>query len=838
MKNIFNVKLYLQALKKIKLLGIACSAITVVISMLFPIINLLEELEDKRRLGAAQFHKIYDQMNIISDGSFSPMLILLIIFTPFFFFSMFSYLNKRNESDFYHAIPFKRTTVVVSFSAAIYTWLWGTALVSLLINTLLWSLCESFSFSFLLVPKLLGIVCFATLYFGAFTLLAITLTGTPVSSSTLALILFCLFRVVTFFFTSIIDNHFSYIDLTKSYLSIFSTKYWFPVAFLRGFFSDMSVFSNAALWIWSSIVVIGFFALGIHFYRTRKSETASKSAPSKRLQHLYRLAFTLPFALLTVFMAFVEDDFSVILIFLVLTLLAYYLYELITTKSIKSMLKCTPYLLVLAAVCVVFSGAVFGSFAVFGNESTAVEDIKEVGLYERRSELFSFEDRYYTLSYEEMTTNELTISSEEARKIVSDAWTRTKEKGNGLIEEPYQTRDVLIARPSGRFIGRRLRFTTDELKRLEDLLLTSPEYNNAFLEIPSEKEFYDGSLRCYVNDAQNYTNFEINKKIWNLFVAEYNELSEQDKILFKQNALPDATHYRITGRGDHHSTAFLIDYTVPASFVKTIEALQPLYEYELNDQYTMMKDEFERCKQLDFKEGDYSISIDGYLLCNNVSGPVSVNSFFVPVSEDESTRLAVEKIIAFLKDHLATKKEFQINDCGMITLQINHYSSDYYSSVNIPISKVPYTDASLFKDICNISYEKDIEAMIFDIRQRMKDFLAKGKENCELNVHFKTYYDNNDEDPIWFDNALHYDGANQSEFETLENAFDWLDSHIVAAYDYMHGDYQTVTLVLCNYALEKEEILEIPIGTNIPREDFDDFAKRAFGEDYNIQKEE
>ena len=202
MKKLFDFKLYKEALKKTKLLGIGCAAVTILISALFPLIEILTQ--NNIQTSALPGSEPY--IESIANGLFAPLLILLVIFTPFFFYSMFSFLTKRNESDFYHAIPFKRQTVCLCFSAAIFTWLWSTALVSLLLNALLWSFCKYYTFSFVLIPKLFGLMVFATLYFGGFVLLAITLTGTHVSGYSLTLVFFLLFRLVALFFTTVLGS--------------------------------------------------------------------------------------------------------------------------------------------------------------------------------------------------------------------------------------------------------------------------------------------------------------------------------------------------------------------------------------------------------------------------------------------------------------------------------------------------------------------------------------------------------------------------------------------------------------------------------------------------------
>ena len=136
MKSIFDRKLYLVGLKKIKLVGIICGILLIVCNALAPVASL-----------AASMMKIGESDAVTLTASeyaiASPLLLLLV---PMFFLSMFSFLNHRNESDFYHSIPFKRTCILGSFTAAIFTWVFGILLASLLLNGLLFAVDPAMHF--------------------------------------------------------------------------------------------------------------------------------------------------------------------------------------------------------------------------------------------------------------------------------------------------------------------------------------------------------------------------------------------------------------------------------------------------------------------------------------------------------------------------------------------------------------------------------------------------------------------------------------------------------------------------------------------------------------------
>ena len=709
MKALFDFKLYKEALKKTKLLGIGCAAVTILISALFPLITILTQ--NKVQFTDLPGNEPY--IESITNGMFAPLLILLVIFTPFFFYSMFSFLTKRNESDFYHAIPFKRQTVCLCFSAAIFTWLWGTALVSLLLNALLWSLCKYYTFSFLLIPKLFGLMVFATLYFGGFVLLAITLTGTHVSGYSLTLVFFLLFRLVALFFTTVLGSMVEYVDFAKSFLMILSTKYWFPAALIQGFYNDLATFANVPLWIWSSLVTVAFYVLGFHFYRTRKSETASKSAPSPLLQHLFRCAFTLPFALLTLMFIMLDEDFSVVLVFLVITLLVYYLYELIMSKSIKSTLKCTPYLLVIVGLCLVFTGAVYGSRYAILSESTDPKDIAEVGFYQKEGSLFDFEDLFYDRDgdYEELMTSKLLISADEAKQIVSTAWERTKTFDQPFLDK-YTRWDVLIKRPSGKEIGRELVFTTEEFSQLNTLFAKSEEFLNLYLAMPKEKEI--SSFIVYVDGTG--VNFNVDGKVWNCFVKEYETLSKEEKMAMKSNEELYAgffSDYRLSVVGKVGSDRFCSEYAVPTKCKETAEMLKLLADKRIGEILDEMKDSLETAKKHIEEEDGGSFEIYGTYaysvkeeIYDEKTGMSSVYdmtgtdycSLYIGINSEKERELAL-RLIDFLYGHIPSKEDFRTSS----NLQYNysHYEKSIYEYHEIYLSLFDEKDLAEFQKILN-----------------------------------------------------------------------------------------------------------------------------------------
>ena len=84
-------------------------------------------------------------------------------------------------------------------------------------------------------------------------------------------------------------------------------------------------------------------------FHRRRSEAAGQSAPSRLLQHIYRIVVTMVICIFIVCAMFSEmtagilrDEWFVFLVFYLVAALVYFAYELITTKKWKNLLTALP----------------------------------------------------------------------------------------------------------------------------------------------------------------------------------------------------------------------------------------------------------------------------------------------------------------------------------------------------------------------------------------------------------------------------------------------------------------------------------------------------------------
>lgn len=573
MTNFFSKNLYIQGLKKIRISGVAFSLIIILLNSFLPIIGILE---NNYGLYYARNHELVGYNMVV------PFCMLVIVLVPIIVHDMFGFLNERNQSDFYHSIPQKRTCVYVSFTAAILTWAFGTILASTVVNTLLWGLAKYYTFTFSTI--LLGMLPFLVLsvMMAGVMILAMTVTGTRISNFLIAILFFLFVRVMGALCVSALSEITPILNVDHSIFKYFNIEFFLPFALLQGVLeSEAGVFIDAKLQIYSLIVGVFFLVLGGVAYNKRRSESATKSAPNKKLQHIYRIAVTLPFVFLVAFLIMVDgfDEYQIILI--ILALLVYILYELITTKKLKNVLKSLPLLIIPVLITGVMVSGLYIARNTINNDTFEAEDVAGFCFIEP-----------YSKTYESLNSERVFVSDAAAANILADAMDSTLDNEHYYANNRYAR--VLIKLNSGRVMARNLYVPINDYERLEDILFNSPEYSVAYLELPQPKDVINANVYGYYSLDRSDI-----KELYESFYEEYNKLSDADKTKVKRpkGQFTSVVELGVSGYYEHqkyHSTYYIIFEYMPLTSVMYLEKIAETYAYgyygdQLENEYKNLK---------------------------------------------------------------------------------------------------------------------------------------------------------------------------------------------------------------------------------------------------------
>ncbi len=586
LKNIFNLKLYIEGLKKQKVIGIAASIIVVGLSALIPIIYMITSQDTRYENGQRLTYDVEIQ-------EFAIPLLLILAFAPFFVSSIFSYLNRRNESDFYHSIPYKRECVFNSFMLASFTWVLAIIVSSVAICGILWGAAPYVSYDVSFLPLLVVASFAASVLLMCFMALAMALTGTAMSNLFIFGLLALFVRVACFLFSYTVGAVAPIWQAGDTLGMLIEPQFFFPLALFGGVigsFETVEVYSNAALYIYTVIVSIGLYLIAAFMYRRRRSEMAGKSAPSPKLQHVYRIAFTTPFVLLVSSFAAQEIlstdssfDIAEFIILGVVVLLVYYMYELITTRSPKSMLKATPYLgilILIAAAYVVGIGCVRNTVLAKAPEPDEIASV----IFEPSEDNNSYERR----EYEVMKCENVSISDEKVISGVADAlefsiksvrdgsWSTRREsvkteeydKDTGytaFYQIRYEFTTVRIKLKNGQTLTRHIKMTSEDYSALMRDAMATSEYGDAYLEIPKLEQLFSMDGR-YSSEVQlDKLEWE---KLYECYYNEYAELSREDKIEAKN---PEDFAHTVGFLGRESLKQFVFNMQITPKTPKTLQ---------------------------------------------------------------------------------------------------------------------------------------------------------------------------------------------------------------------------------------------------------------------------
>jgi ABC-2 type transport system permease protein len=429
-KKKFNRKLYIEGLRQLKTLGFLGLVICSIIACLIPIGNYIEQKSMFNDYGASNYTPHIMQ----AVTSHLYFYLAAVVFVPLMVIHLFRFLNYREDSDFYHAIPHTRLCIFTSFSAAVITW----TFVLLAVPTVFSAICYYFARHFIIID-IASIFLFAgnmfvvSLLIAAALLLAVSLCGNIFSAVFVFLILLFVPRIFLTIYSALLTNR---LDFLTDVLHLFQWKnnqlFAIPIYLFRDFdtlygmdyYSQCITFNGATLYTLILSLILLFLAAWA--FTKRKSETAGSSMASRFLQITFRTIFVMLICLIPLSLIYFrrvalmydyensyEYDFYIVVAYL-FSLLGLFLYELITTRSAKSACKSFKSLPLIIALNVVFFFLLLGAEKYYSSYRLEADKVTSVNVLDGYSNFY--DNDYFE---EEFTKYEFT-DSELIEKLCSN----------------------------------------------------------------------------------------------------------------------------------------------------------------------------------------------------------------------------------------------------------------------------------------------------------------------------------------------------------------------------------------------------------------------------------
>lgn len=421
-KSFFNVKLYLEGIRQLKIVGIMGAIIMAAAAFLIPMginisnANFETYIDGQWVLAPRVGEYVFIELNPFVVTTF-------LILTPLMVLILFHFLNRRNACDFYHAIPDTRTSLFISYGSAVITWNAAILLLSYLITAI-----SALIFQYVTVDYSHAFVVFinciagCVFMFGVFAI-AMSLTGTLFANFAVGVMILAVPRTIVTAFVSTLMFSIEVLPFNFNG-SILDDRLNVVTNLVTGLVIRNDV-DGIFMWkstVYTFIVGIIYCILGLILFCKRKSEAAASAAVNAKFQCAIRLLPAIMVSLIPLLLLIDNRlhgyemeavEYFIIVVLYLIAVLAYFIYELITTRKLRNLLKAAPGLLWLAVFNVAFYGLFFASYYTVLNDVPETADVKYVNITS-----FDQSYRYNEYNYYSDLMKDVDIESEEVKELL------------------------------------------------------------------------------------------------------------------------------------------------------------------------------------------------------------------------------------------------------------------------------------------------------------------------------------------------------------------------------------------------------------------------------------
>lgn len=454
--RLFDPKLYVEGLRQLRVMGVLCSVILEVVVLLCCYNSALYQSVD------------FEATSFLILLGVMAMTLLMTLY-------LFRFLNHRESCDFYHALPHTRTSLFLSLLSAVLTW----ALAGFFLTAATALIGTDIPTGYPVVFRLLFGPA-AILFLAAVTALAMNVTGTTLSNVLVTGMFALAPRLLVMVYLYAAQSILPILPVRSE--SVFDLHYN-PIFYLLE--HPGGIWEDYGAVLYALAVGLLYTVLALFLFRRRRSETAGRAAPNRILQTAFRLLLSMLICLYPctriVQGYFRDGDDLLLLIFYAAALIVYFLYELLTTRKMKNLVKSIPALGVLLAMNIVFVASLSGLKAAVFSQTPDAEEVQSVTFRLNNSGTGYLEARAESISIENKDC--LYLVTERLRK---EAATLQKTPGYafGYPNFVSTTREVEIRTKSG-VIHRVLPFTPAEYTQISQWLRQEDAYQRAYMELPS-----------------------------------------------------------------------------------------------------------------------------------------------------------------------------------------------------------------------------------------------------------------------------------------------------------------------------------------------------------------
>lgn len=437
----------------------------------------------------------------------SPMLLYCLI-VPIMMWRLLGFLNKRNASDFYHAIPMQREKVYRTYCLVVLTWAAFLALIYVGLATFLQMEFAANASGYLDAVMKEGAVTLAWpwtdmlykwLYGMAGCVLAMgavsvgmAMTGTVLTNVLATFMIVLLPRMLLSWIVSSFYSMVPFLPQDETVGRILDSSYhiiynhFSTASYIEYFHEEEAQMFRWIPILYSTILGIVYLTIGKTMFCKRKSENAAKASTNQFCQRLLQtiLAFvcSLPAVIKVVEWCIHEEKESgslpTVCAWLFVGIGVYFLFEFVTTRRWEKVKKAAVGLPVLLGVStIVCIGLVFGVNSTRGNipEISEISSVSVLSPMDKEGALYSGDRRMgYTSEDEKAVLQQLKLTSKEAISLVQEQLAyemKAHQKSKDSYENWCVNLEVLVVIYQGnKELVRNLHFTEKACDKLVDCM--------------------------------------------------------------------------------------------------------------------------------------------------------------------------------------------------------------------------------------------------------------------------------------------------------------------------------------------------------------------------------
>jgi len=685
--TIFNFKMYVDALKRMRLPGLLYIALTIFITIIIPIGNYLSYIS-------------YDEGNISQTtvpilSTFIYMALAYVLCAPSLTLSAFSFLTKRNGSDYFHSFPQTRKCIFTVIMSAVLTWIIGIISACFVSAVIIYSILgKMFVLNIFALFQFLLCVLAASVLVCAACALSCTITGTSFTNFIVTGIILFMPRIMLTFVINTVTNS-NVLLSSNEFLPLIDNRYNVVVStfscFLEGTYENFTNWSNI---IYTFLLGILYIIIARLLYARRESESAGKASIGRKTQNLIRVFIAFPICLLPINFIYdlaINNESAELnpvtifncVIFYIVSILCMGIYELLSTQKIKNLKKICSSVIILGIVNVVIIISMTLLYKVEINYAPDANDVKYI-----QTGAFTNYDSY---NYFEQQVCHHKITDPEIIKILTDT---LKDNINDsqisdIINDNNRTR-VSVQFKSGPILKTRnlllsnkqletLNILMEKNKKITEIYSTLPEFNPANMTIysswnTSQDEFNKNELRSIYNSLR--------AEIKTVDTNEWKTLTESRNEKYSMS-----TSFMLTLEINDINETTITDLPISTLTPKTFVLALNIQNKNTNDNsVTDIKNVLSDL--LSAKKTGHELSnppncLSVYVTCNDTNGNSKnlITLDFYNDTELDYNQLAateeadIEKAIQYI-DYAATKTEIEYTETDVI--QKNQYTVSYY----------------------------------------------------------------------------------------------------------------------------------------------------------------